>query len=248
MRISILKNIGVIGLATVFCFGCSSIDSVKNQSSEPSKNKDAATSNTSEAASSSPCANRFYPVKNGLKRNYDNTIGGKTALTMEYKDGDTSFTEVTALKDVNVRHVWRCTDEGLIAANYGSAAEMKNMQIEPKHVSGVTLPKEDELKVGKTWATVYHATGTSQQLGAIEMTVTLNNKIVALDDAVKTPAGNFKALKVEIEIDSDMKFGGKNMSVPKIKAASWFAPNVGMVKSTGGIGGMSNTMEYTGSN
>jgi hypothetical protein len=51
-----------------------------------------------------------------------------------------------------------------------------------------------------------------------------------------------------MDIDADMKFGGKKMPVPVIKSAAWFAPDVGMVKSTGGIGGMSNTMEYTGNN
>ena len=80
------------------------------------------------------------------------------------------------------------------------------------------------------------------------MTVTLDNKIVALDEAVKTPAGTFKAVKVDIEIDADMKFGGSKMPVPKIKSAAWFAPDVGMVKSSGGIGGISNAMEYAGGN
>ncbi|HXG82829.1 MAG TPA: hypothetical protein VNI84_02285 [Pyrinomonadaceae bacterium] len=203
------------------------------------------TVSSSSSSSSSPCANRFYPVKNGLRRNYDNTVGGKSSQTMEYKDGDAGFTEVTALKDITVKHVWRCTDEGLVAANYGSGAEMKNMQIEPKHVSGVTLPKEDEIEIGKTWMTVYEAKGTSE-MGAIDMTITLNNKIVSLDDPVKTSAGTFKAVKIEMDIDAEMTFGGNTMPVPKIKSAAWFAPDVGMVKTTGGIGGMSNTMEYTG--
>jgi len=150
MRISILKKIGTIGLATVFCFGCSSADSVNNQSASAPKNKDATKNKTSQTALSAPCTNRFYPVKNGLKRNYDNTIGGKSSQTMEYLDGDASFTEVTVSKDTTVKHVWRCTDEGLVAANYGSGAEVKNMQIEPKHISGVTLPKENEIEIDKT--------------------------------------------------------------------------------------------------
>ena len=255
MRLSILKNIGTVGLAAVFCFGCSPADTVKNQTPETSRTGDTANNKTannknSEAissSSSSPCANRFYPVVNGLKRNYNNTIGGKTTETMEYKDGDANFTEVTSLKDTTVKHAWLCTDEGLTAANYGSAAEMKNMQVEPKHISGVTLPREDEIKIGKMWTTIYKATGNSQ-MGTIDMTVTINNKIVSLDDTVKTSAGTFKAVKIEMDIDADMKFGGKKMPVPVIKSAAWFAPEVGMVKSTGGIGGIANTMEYTGNN
>lgn len=247
MSITISKKIGAVALAAVFCFGCSAADSVKTQDSEEAKNSPANNQTSAAVSSSSPCANRFYPVKNGLQRNYNNTIGGKSTQTMEYKDGDAGFTEVTRLKDTTVKHVWRCTNEGLVAANYGSAGEMKNMQVEPKLVSGVTLPREDEMQIGKTWMTVYQATGTSQ-LGAVEMTVKLNNKIVSLDDTVKTPAGTFKAVKVEMDIDSDMKFGGQKMPVPKIKSAAWFAPGVGMVKSTGGIGSSPNTTEYTGSN
>ena len=253
MKFLILKKVGAVGLAAVFCFSCSAIDSAKNQSFETSKTGNAAGDKTADgktsetvSSTSSPCANRFYPVANGLKRNYDNTVGSDTLMTMEYKDGDASFTEVTTLKDITVKHNWLCTSEGLTAASYGSAASLQSMQIDPKHVSGVTLPREDEIKIGKTWTTVYKGTGKSDQFGAIDMTVTINNKIVALDDAVKTAAGDFKAVKVEMDIASDMKFGGNKMPVPVVKAASWFAPDVGMVKSTGSIGGVTNTMEYTG--
>lgn len=248
MKSLILNKILSVGLAAFLCFGCSSLNPLSKQTSQTSENKDTANVKVSETnAPKSPCVNKFYPVKDGFKRNYDNTVGGKTALTMEYKEGEASFTEVTTLKDVNVKHVWNCTSEGFIAANYGSAAEISSMQLEPKHISGVTLPTEDEIKVGKSWTTVYQATGTSQ-MGAIDTRVELNNKIVSLDDEVKTAAGIFKAVKIEIEIVSDMKLGGRKMPVPKIQSAAWFAPEIGMVKSTGGIGGMSNTMIYTGSN
>lgn len=245
----IIGKIGAVGLAAGLCFGCSALDSARRSSSDAAR-QDAARTNSAApeevAATTSPCANRFYPVKNGLKHNYRNSIGGgDTAQTMEYTDGAAEFTEVTTLKGVNVRHVWTCTDEGLTAASYGSGAQMGSTKIEPKHVSGVTLPKESDLQIGKTWQTVYTATGTSE-LGAIDSRVTINNKIVALDDEVKTPAGTFKAVKIEMDIDSEMTFGGKKMPVPVIKSAAWFAPEVGMVKSTGGFGAMSNSMEYTG--
>ncbi len=249
MKTTIIKKVGAVGLAAGLCFGCSAIDSARRSSSEAARDEAAKTNSAipeKVAATGSPCANRFYPVKNGLKHNYRNSIGGSdTSQTIEYADGAAEFAEVTTLKGVNVRHVWNCTDEGLTAANYGSGADIGNTKIEPKHISGVTLPKDDDIQVGKTWQTVYTATGTSE-LGAIDSRITINNKIVALDDEVKTPAGIFKAVKIEMDIDSDMKFGGKKMPVPVIKSAAWFAPEVGMVKSTGGFGGLSNTMEYTG--
>lgn len=250
MKILITKRFSAAALAALFCIGCSTSDSTPKPVSDPVSTAAASPTNGATAektTAASPCANRYFPVKNGLKRNYKNTVGGDTAQTMEYADGAAQFTEVTTLKGVVVKHVWNCTGEGLIAANYGSAGEMGEMKIEPKHVSGVTLPNESEIRVGKTWQTVYTATGTSE-MGAVDVKVTLNNKIVALEDAVKTPAGTFKAVKIEMEIDSDMKFGGRKMPVPVIKSAAWFAPEVGMVKSTGGLGGMTNSMEYTGSN
>ena len=251
MKVSSLKTIGfLLALAAiVYLPGCSADDSSKKQIPEAPLNNNALINKSAESSSAtlSPCANRYYPVKNGRERNYDNTVGGKTTLTMEYTDGAPSFTEVTTIKDVNVKHVWNCTSEGLAAASYGSAADFKNMQLEPKLVSGVTLPNEDEIKIGKTWTTVYKATGISE-LGAVDSTVELRNKIVSLDDEVKTPGGTFKAVKVDIEIVADMKFGGRKMPVPNIKSAAWFAPDVGMVKSTGNIGGLSNSMEYAGGN
>lgn len=244
---TIIGKISVIGLAAGLCFGCSAIDSARRSSSNATREDapKANTATTEKIAAVSPCANRFYPVKNGLKHNYKNTIGGDTSQTMEYTDGAAEFTEVTTLKGVNVRHVWTCSDEGLTAANYGSAGEMGDTKVEPKHISGVTLPKESDIQIGKTWQTIYTATGTSP-LGAIDSKVTINNKIVALDDEVKTPAGTFKAVKIEMDINSEMSLGGKKMPVPVIKSAAWFAPEVGMVKSTGGFGAMSNSMEYTG--
>ena len=247
MKTLIFNKMSSVGLAAIFCFGCSSLNPMQKQTSQTSENKDTATGKTAETSlPKSPCTNKYYPVKDGFKRNYDNKVGGKTTLTMEYKEGDASFTEVTTLKDVTVKHVWNCTNEGFVAANYGSAAEISNMQLTPKHISGVTLPTEDEIKVGKAWTAVYQATGTSQ-IGAIDTTVELHNKIVSLDDEVKTSAGIFKAVKIEIEIVSDMKLGGKKMPVPKIQSAAWFAPGIGMIKSTGAIGGISNTMQYAGS-
>ncbi len=44
MKLSILKNICAVGLATVFCIACSSADSVKNPSSESSASSSSQTS------------------------------------------------------------------------------------------------------------------------------------------------------------------------------------------------------------
>lgn len=244
MKISNFKFLSSAALLVVFIFGCSK-NSNTNQNSQTSVNENSAVSQKTGTAS--PCANKYYPVRDGLVKNYKNTLGGDTRQKIEYADGAAEFTEVMTLKDINVKHVWNCTDEGLIASNYGSSADMKSTKIEPKHVSGVTLPNDADLQIGKTWTTVYQGTGTSP-LGAVEETVTLNNKVVALDEEVKTPAGNYKALKIESDVSADMKFDGKKTPVPNFKITTWYAPDIGIVKSGGTIMGISNTMEYAGGN
>lgn len=246
MKSSFLKKAGVIGLATVFSFGCSLTDSAKSPVSNSTQS--GAPSGKGSTANSTECLNRYYPVKNGLQRNYKMSLGGTTSMKMEFKDGEDGFTEVTKVDDATINHVWLCTKEGFVAANFGSLGAMKNMDVEPKHISGATLPREDEIKVGRTWQTIYEANGSSKELGKIEMKVTLNNKIVSIDETVKTPAGDFKAAKIEMDVDADMKFGGKPIKIPKIKSAAWFAPDVGLVKTTGGIAGVPSTMEFTGNN
>lgn len=246
MKIQTSKKLIAAVLTAAFCFGCST-NSIEKQTGETAQNANQASANSPAVSAASPCANKFYPVKDGLKKNYKNAVGGDTAQVMEYADSAAQFTEVMTLKDINVKHVWNCTDEGLIAANYGSAASMSDVKLEPKHISGVTVPREDEFKVGKTWTAVYQSTGSSP-LGAVDSTVTLNHKIVSLDDEVKTPGGIFKAAKIEVELVSDMKTGGKKIPVPNVKSTSWYAPDIGMVKSTGNIMGVANTMEYKGGN
>lgn len=253
----LLKNLSSLIVICAICFGCSLIDSARETIDGTKKTSDSqnkrmtngenAANKTVENASVSPCQNRYYPVKDGAAKRYKNSIGNHdTQIKQQYSTGETSFTETLTIADITVKHIWQCTEEGLIAPNYGSGLDSSNMKLEPKHVSGVTLPKESELQVGKTWTVVYQATGTSE-IGKVNAQVTVVNKIVSLDDEVKVPGGTFKALKVNADLDMDMKIGGNKISVPKIKSAAWFAPNVGMVKSGVTDGQLGNsTMEYAG--
>jgi hypothetical protein len=254
MKTSILEKIGLLALLLVFGFGCSVVNSFRKQQKSGSTNTSPQSSDKpTEAAAASPCQNRYHPVKEGRTINYEmnNSLGKSTAkIVQKYTPSEATFTEDWTFGKTEMKQVWQCTPEGIIAPNYGSMLNSYDLKVEPRRISGVTLPPEDELVVGKTWTAVYESKAQMPSgLGETVTNVTVNNKVVSLDDEVKTPGGTFKAMKVESNLDIATKFNGKNIPVPPIKTATWFAPDVGMVKS-----GLDEsqfgkaTMEYVGSN
>ena len=247
-----LKNLALVVILCFSGFGCSMIDSLRNPAGQANQAANTAPATDTPvgsitAASTSPCVNKYNPVADGAIRNYKMSGGGKDAkFVQSYTTSASNFTEELTIGTTTVKHKWECTLGGLVAANPGSVMDTANMQIEPKHISGVTLPNESDIQVGKEWKTVYQATGKSP-LGDISSDVTLNNKVVATDDEVKVPAGTYKAVKVEVNLDVAMKMGGKSIPVPAIKSYVWFAPGIGMVKNNVGEGTFGNsTMEYLG--
>ena len=108
MRLSSLNKIGAVGLAAVFGFGCSSVDSIKNQSSEPSSSSSSQTSGVTIKD-----ADGFYkyfsdpsitkpPQKDAL-------FGNGQTISIEYdgsksKEGDSVFYQLSYVdKEGNVR-------------------------------------------------------------------------------------------------------------------------------------------------
>lgn len=254
MKTSILEKIGLLALLLVFSFGCSFVDSFRKQQESGSTNSNSQSNDKStETATVSPCKNRYHPVKEGGTMNYEmnNSLGKSTAkIVQKYVPGEATFTEEWTFEKTNMKQIWQCTLEGIIAPNYGSMMNSYDLKVEPRRISGVTLPPENELVVGKTWTAVYESKAQlPSNLGETITNVTVNSKVVSLDDEVKTPGGTFKAMKVESNLDVATKFNGKNIPVPPIKTATWFAPDIGMVKS-----GLEEsqfgkaTMEYVGNN
>lgn len=245
-----LKTSILAALIITACLGCSTIE--KLRSSTENTNTVVSPANNAPASNSvakdSPCTNRYMPVVDGAVKTYKMSVGGKdTRIVQAYSSGASEFTEETSVGGTSVKHEWKCTNDGLVAANPGSMMTSSAGQTEPKHISGVTLPKESEIQVGREWTTVYQSNGKSPA-GDISTEVTIKNKVVAMDDEVKVPAGTFKAVKVEAIIEVAMKLGNGNVPVPPIKTHIWFAPGVGMIKNTvlGGSLGAGSGMEYSG--
>lgn len=239
MKVITSKNLFLLSVLIIACFGCSAIDSFKKsveKNGSPTSETNTANGSTPAGNSSETvsvaCANKYAPVKDGKTMNYKMSLGGNDAkIVQQYTDGAANFTEVMTIGAITVTHSWECTSEGLIAANPGSGLDSQTMKLVPKYVSGVTLPKDDEMRVGKTWTTVYTETGTSP-LGDVSANLTLNNKVTAVDEEVTVPAGTFKTVKVEINLElTDMKMGKTVVPKINVKSYAWFAPGVGMVKS-----------------
>lgn len=253
MKTSILEKVALIALLCFFGFGCSLIDSFRKQETVSTNSSPQASDRPAETAAASPCQNRYHPVKNGAVMSYEmNNPFGKSAakVVQQYNPGEATFIEEWTFEKTNLKQIWQCTPEGIIAPNYGSTMNSYDMKVEPRHVSGVTLPPENELTVGKTWTAVYESkVKMPSGLGDSVSRVTVDNKVTSLDDEVTTPGGTFKALKVEMILNVVTQLNGKNINVPPIKSAAWFAPDVGMVKSgleESQIG--KATMEYVGNN
>lgn len=253
MKLSILEKFGLLAMLCAFCFGCSIIDSLKKPESGSTGEKPQTTEKSTKTATVSPCENRFHPVKDGSVKNYEtnNPLGKSTAKVVQrYNAGDNTFIEEWTFDKTSLKQVWQCTDEGIIAPNYGSTMSSDNIKVEPRRISGVTLPPESEMKIGKTWTAIYEAKAQMPSgMGETVSRVTVNNKIVSLDDEVKTPGGTFKTAKVEMDLNIVTQVNGKTISVPTVKTAAWFAPDIGVVKSGTTEGKYGNaTMEYVGNN
>lgn len=252
MRYSILEKFGLLVLLCVFCFGCSIFDSFKNRESGSTDAPSPASEKSAETAGS-PCNNRFHPVKDGSVKNYEmnNPLGKSTAkVTQRYNAGEATFTEEWVFDKTTMNQIWQCTDEGIIAPNHGSALSSSDIKVEPRRISGVTLPPENEMTIGKTWTVVYESKAQMPSgMGETVSQVTVNNKIASLDDEVKTAGGTFKAAKVEMDLNIVTKINGKTIPVPPMKTVAWYAPEVGLVKSgltEAKLGNM--TMEYVSGN
>lgn len=253
MKTSILEKIGLFALLFVFCFGCSFVDSLKKKESDSTGTAPQTSDKPAETAAASPCQNRYHPVKDGATMNYamDSSLGNSSAKVVQrYTPGEATFIEEWTFDKTSMKQVWQCTAEGIIAPNYGSVLNSTDIKVEPRRISGVTLPPENDLTIGKTWTAVYESKAQLPSgMGETVSRVTVNNKVVSLDDEVQTPGGTFKAMKVEMVLDIATQLNGKNLPVPPFKTTAWFAPDVGMVKSGLTDSKFGNaTMNYVGSN
>jgi hypothetical protein len=216
----------------------------------PSPTTSATTASAASVASaSSSCDNLYYPVKPGATWVYRSTTTGAAAGTTTSTETlsditDTSFTRnYTNGKGTTAIH-WTCSPSGLTAGDFNSGdtpSAPSTFHFQILQVSGTTVPPADQWKVGSAWQTAYQVTmqvaptsGSSVPAMGGKGTITVAYKILSQDN-VSVPAGSYPAWKVSYNLTENlaMTMNGKPLPVKPITVpgTTWFAQNVGLVKS-----------------
>lgn len=204
-----------------------------------------------------PCANKYFPVAEGLTRRYKVTSSKELdeyTYKINYRENENSFTETQSLKTGRTAALkidWNCLLEGLQTASFAqiTGLDRAGMTLESKKASGITLPKDSDWQAGKKWTSRYDLGGTFEMKsikGDVTGNVVLDYEIKSLDEKITVPGGEFIAAKIETNLMMKASFRGMTIPSETLKMISWYAPEIGLVKHDvkGKMGNM--LMEYIG--
>ena len=209
------------------------------------------------AAASGPCANPLMPVVAGASWTYKTTITGLKdgTLTRSVKTvSDTGFTSQDSLGSLTTSADWKCDAGALIAlqptggttataSDANATADLKTTSLD-----GVTLPAS--VATGTAWSQTFKLEGNMTIHGTqIPTQEKVNQKCTAgPTESVTVPAGTFNAIRADCDIKIDITMTISGASTPSSidsQVQIWYAPNVGMVKTSSQVTGMTTTLELT---
>lgn len=185
------------------------------------------------------CDYPYFPIRDGASWTYQTTGTGigNSDMTQTISDvTDSSFSYTTTLTDFTQTVNWQCGDEGLLQMNY--ASNSSGFTFETLSATGISFPPASEWQVGKEWDSSYEVKGSMVQEGVIvevEGTVAVHQKIAA-EESVTVAAGSFDTLKIDSAITMNLSSKMMGMSIPislTVNSSSYYAKDVGMVKSLG---------------
>ncbi len=245
---TILTPIGVLLMIT-FAAACSSpTPSPTIQPTEAEPAQPTATEPATEppaTASSSLCANPYYPVREGATWTYSSTGGAAgeysftDTITAVREDG---FTLTSQFDDLTRTQEWACQPEGLVALQLGGpsaamlSAQDMQLNLEVNKVTGVTYPSQ--VNPGDQWQQNLDFEG-SMAVANQEGTATGNAQFAfnAIGiESVTVPAGTFEAMKVQVVTTLNFNVTYQGLSVPVTVSGTydyWFAEGVGWVRASG---------------
>jgi hypothetical protein len=118
------------------------------------------------------------------------------------------------------------------------ASNSTGFSFETMSATGITFPPASEWQVDKAWDSSYEVKGSMTREGVaieVEGTVAIHQTIVA-EEPVTVAAGSFDTLKIDSVISMNMSSKVMGVAVPisfTVNSSSYYAKDVGMVKSTG---------------
>ncbi len=196
------------------------------------------------AATGGTCANALYPVVQGATWTY--TVNGGPNGSFTYTDTITEvradgFTVTSQFSDVSRTQEWKCTPDGLLALSVdgGNAAGLSTQGLKADFTTsgatGITLPST--VPSGMKWNYGLDIQGTIeyQNQSADANGSVLTDMQEAGTESVTVPAGTFDAMKIEgtSTFNITATFHGLNIPVTvNGNTTLWYAPGVGLVKST----------------
>lgn len=198
------------------------------------------------------CKNSYYPVGQNIERKYHITYTKNSFPAQDYTETfadfkSDGFVVKTEFNNVNTAINWRCIPDGLLATQYNNSINMKSgssAKIETVKSEGVSIPVESRWNVGEKWNTKYEINESvtdpkGNQVGEGYGTVIQNAEIIG-NEEITTSAGTFQTSKVKTKIMLDLTVKVKGISVPtktSLDSITWFAKDVGMVKSQSSMNG-----------
>jgi hypothetical protein len=191
------------------------------------------------------CDQPFSPSRPGWEWQY--RVSGERSSTYSIRKTnitDSSYIQVRQGPTGKEESSYRCTPEGIFPVDFGTqgggrveaGAQPVSYDLEVVKVTGVAIPDYDRWAVGSSWKLVLEVRGTGQQ-GPLRFniggTLETTYRVVA-QETVSTPAGRFTAFRLQTTFVTRIRANAGPLSIPfnfESQGTSWYAENVGLVKS-----------------
>ena len=257
---SIVFAASVLILSTLACNVGSQAPTEETQpqggnSTETAPQEDQSSSNISRGA----CDNPYLPIVQGATWNYSMTGDvADTYIHSVISVEASSFSEQDVFgTGVTRQGYWNCDDGALIMLDPSAdtsgtvSTEKATADFKTTSSSGVTLPAT--IKPGDTWEQAITLEGT-EDIGGNQIPAknefTNSCKAVGVE-SVTVPAGTFDAMRVDCQTNMNITITMANTPVTtalKFTTTSWYAENVGAVKTAKTGDGENSVIELTSYN
>ncbi len=212
----------------------------------------------------SACYHPLFPVVEGASWTYDYESGEGYTLRIEETGEDTFTMSQTMEGDMEGEEEmvytidWYCSENGLLRGTFGQlellseSAEMEgaDFSFETLEWEGQTLPAPELLEEGYTWTTEYQLRGEMNLEGAataVDVTVVMDYTVGAIEE-VSIPAGTFpEAVRIDNTSDIEISIAAGETNVPmstmNFSSSTWYAEDIGMLKTETAFSGFSTDVE-----